>query len=137
MNLNQLTIPATDLARSVAFYQTLGLIWIVDALPRYARFECPDGGATFSLHHADKVDPDSGFTIYFELPSLDEEVARLEAAGLVFESPPTDQRWLWREAILRDPDGHRICLYDPGENRRFPPWRREEAPAFDRAGDQE
>jgi catechol 2,3-dioxygenase-like lactoylglutathione lyase family enzyme len=39
MNLNQITIPSLDLEKSVAFYKTLGLHLIVDALPSYARFE--------------------------------------------------------------------------------------------------
>ncbi len=34
MKLNQVTLPATDLARSVEFYSRLGLVQIVDALPR-------------------------------------------------------------------------------------------------------
>ena len=31
--------------------------------------------------------------------------------------------YLWREARLRDPDGHQIRLYDAGVNRLNPPWR--------------
>ena len=34
-----------------------------------------------------------------------------------------DQRWLWREAYLRDPAGNVICIFHGGENRRNPPWR--------------
>jgi hydroxymethylpyrimidine/phosphomethylpyrimidine kinase len=34
-----------------------------------------------------------------------------------------DQRWLWREAWLKDPAGNEICIYHAGENRRLPPWR--------------
>jgi hypothetical protein len=33
-----------------------------------------------------------------------------------------DQPYLWREAILLDPDGHRIFIFHPGENRLDPPW---------------
>lgn len=29
----------------------------------------------------------------------------------------------WREAILLDPDGHRVFIYHAGENRLDPPWR--------------
>lgn len=47
MDLNQVTIPSNDVNRSVDFYRTLGLQLIVDSIPRYARFECPDGDATF------------------------------------------------------------------------------------------
>ena len=50
MNLNQVTIPSLDVAKSVEFYKTLGLQLIVDAAPRYVRFLCPDGDATFSFH---------------------------------------------------------------------------------------
>ena len=44
-------------------------------------------------------------------------------SGVGFETDPTDQPWLWREAYLRDPDGHRLCLYFAGPNRLDPPWR--------------
>ena len=121
MNLNQVTLPTTDLPRAVAFYQRLGLRQIVDS-PHYARFECPDGGATFSLHVAEQVAPSEAM-VYFECEDLDERVARLREEGVAFESGPEDQRWLWREARLRDPDGNRLCLFHAGENRRFPPWR--------------
>ena len=123
MNLNQITIPSTDLTRAAAFYETLGLVRIVDSIPRYARFECPDGGATMSLHRVERVDPDSGFTVYFECDDLDGSVARLKAEGVEFESDPEDRSWLWREAIVRDPDGNRVCIYHAGANRRHPPWR--------------
>ena len=48
MNLNQVTLPVKDMNEAVAFYLKLGMIQIVDT-PHYARFQCPDGDATFSL----------------------------------------------------------------------------------------
>jgi hydroxymethylpyrimidine/phosphomethylpyrimidine kinase len=122
MNLNQITLPARDYAASVAFYRRLGLVQIVDAPPRYARFEC-EGGATLSIHASDADAAASGVVVYFETEALDERVEQLQAAGLAFTSPPRDERWLWREARLRDPAGNEICLYHAGQNRRFPPWR--------------
>jgi catechol 2,3-dioxygenase-like lactoylglutathione lyase family enzyme len=123
MNLNQVTVPCLDLAGSVAFYQRLGLRLIVHDPPRYARFECPSGDATFSVHLADRADCASAPVIYFEVQDLDEHVRQLRAAGLVFESEPREQPWLWREAYIRDPAGNLLCLYHAGSNRRFPPWR--------------
>lgn len=123
MNLNQVTLPSANLARAVSFYQLLGLRLIVDSIPRYARLECPDGGTTLSLHHVDALPQGQGTVIYFECEALDDEVARLEVAGIAFETQPQDQPWLWREASLRDPDGNSIILFWAGENRRFPPWR--------------
>jgi catechol 2,3-dioxygenase-like lactoylglutathione lyase family enzyme len=123
MRLNQVTAPARDLARSVAFYQTLGFKLIVHS-DHYARFEVGDGSDTFSLHLADDVSgAANGASIYFECDDLDARVTALKVKGVAFESDPEDKSWLWREAWLSDPAGVKLCLYHAGENRRFPPWR--------------
>jgi hydroxymethylpyrimidine/phosphomethylpyrimidine kinase len=121
MNLNQVTLPAQDYDSSVAFYRRLELRQIVDSPGHYARFECP-GGATLSVHVEDGRQAGDS-VIYLESEDLDAWVARLQAAGIVFEAGPEDQSWGWREARLRDPAGNRLCLYRAGEYRRFPPWR--------------
>lgn len=123
MNLNQVTLPCRDYIASVAFYRQLGFRQIVDSPPRYARFECANG-ATFSLHTDVEATPgSSGVVVYFEIDALDAKVAELQAQGVVFESEPVDQPWLWREARLLDPAGNRLCLFAAGANRRNPPWR--------------
>ena len=126
MNLNQVTVPTTDLERAIKFYKTLGLKLIVHSNAHYARFECPDGTSTFSLHVVEKPIEYSGIVIYFENEKLDEHVNNLVAKGIVFETLPTDQRWLWREARLKDPDGNQLILFHAGENRKNPPWRLKE-----------
>ena len=123
MNLNQVTITATDVPACAAFYRTLGLRLIVDSSPRYVRFECPDGDSTLSVHQVEEDIPAGSVVIYFECADLDDQVDRLVAEGIEFESGPEDMRWLWREARLRDPAGNRICLYRAGDYRRHPPWR--------------
>ena len=127
MNLNQVAIPSVDLERSIPFYKKLGLKLIVRALPHYARFECPVGEATFSIHQTEQLPTGEGIYVYFECADLDERVAQLQQQGIVFELEPTDQRWGWREARLRDPDDHLLILFWAGDNRRNPPWRLEEA----------
>ena len=122
MQLNQVTVPALNIQASVAFYRGLGLRLIVSS-PHYARFECPDGTSTFSLHLAQQVPASSGVVVYFECEDLDHRVQRLKAMGYLFTQDPQDEHWLWREARLRDPAHNEICLYRAGENRRFPPWR--------------
>lgn len=120
--LNQVTVPAQDLAASERFYRLLGLRQVVRASPRYARFET-EGGATFSIatdeHYTAPV-------IYFECGDLDVTVAYLQQQGFRFEQEPKDEKWGWREARLRDPAGNQIRLYQAGEMRRFPPWRIED-----------
>lgn len=123
MNLNQVTLPSLDLEKSVQFYQLLGLRLIVDALPRYARLECPDGASTLSIHLVDKLPSGELPTIYFETEKLDVEYQRLQEAKVHFDLDPTDQSWLWREARLKDPDGNPVILFYGGENRKNPPWR--------------
>lgn len=123
MNLNQVTVLSRDLIKSVPFYQALGLKLIVDSIPRYVRFVCPDGNSTFSLHHTNEEIGRNGPTLYFECEELDKTVERLIEKGFQFTLLPTDQEWLWREAHLSDPDGNRIILYYAGENRVNPPWR--------------
>lgn len=122
MDLNQVTVPCIDYEASVAFYKALGLTQIVDSPPRYARFETPTG-ATLSLHSVDVLAESTGVTIYFEVKDVDQRVRELEAEGLIFDTRPVDQRWLWREAYVRDPAGNAICIFNAGENRRYPPWR--------------
>jgi len=123
MNLNQITIPSLDLTKSIPFYVQLGLKLIVEALPHYARFECPDGNATFSIHQTEKLPEGNGIYVYFECDHLDTYVASLQQKGVVFDQLPTDQSWLWREARLKDLDGNQLILYYAGTNRLHPPWR--------------
>ena len=122
MDLNQITLSTANLENAAAFYEKLGLKRIVWSPPRYARFECMSGSSTLSLHHEDEAQV-GGVAIYFETDRLDERVVELEQAGLRFDSQPEDKSWRWREAWLKDPDGHRVCLYFAGQDRRFPPWR--------------
>lgn len=122
MNLNQVTVGSADVAASVEFYIKLGLKLIVDSVPRYARFELPDGDSTLSIHTAKENLP-SNIVIYFECKDLDATVAELKAKGIEFTQDPIDQEWLWREAYLNDPGGNRICLFYAGVNRKNPPWR--------------
>ena len=123
MNLNQVTLPVTDFDGSVAFYRDMGFKLIVHSPPRYARFECPEGDSTFSLHSLEHSTGDTGVVVYFECADLSARVESLLAAGIEFTQLPTDEHWLWREARLVDPSGNVICLFWAGDNRKNPPWR--------------
>jgi len=122
MNLNQVTMPVSDVARSINFYQKLGLKLIV-AESDYARFECPGGDSTFSVHRADETQKRGGTWIYFEVQDLDNYVQQLVALGIKFEELPNDKTWLWRESRLKDPDGNQLIIYFAGRNRKHQPWR--------------
>lgn len=121
MELNQVTLPVKDMGIAVNFYLNLGFTQIVDT-PHYARFSCPDGNSTFSLS-LETGEFENSSVIYFEHEKLDELCAELAKKGFQFEQQPTEQRYLWKEAILKDPSGNKIKLYWAGENRLNPPWK--------------
>lgn len=123
MNLNQVTVPSLDLTRSIPFYQQLGLRLIVHTHASYARFECPDGQATFSIQRVEQLPTGHGIHVYFECDDLDERVRQLIEQGIRFIELPNDKPWLWREAHLKDPDNNHLILYYAGENRLDPPWK--------------
>lgn len=123
MNLNQVTVPSLDLTKSIPFYQKLGLKLIVKALPHYARFECPVGNSTFSVHYTESLPKGEGIYVYFECENIDEYVRELIDKGVEFDELPNDRNWLWREARLKDLDGNQLILFYGGENRLNPPWR--------------
>ena len=121
MRLNHVTLPADDYAASCAFYTALGLVQIVAAPPRYARFEL-DGDSTLSIevvagHRAGDAE------IFLHCDDVDADHAAAVARGLVFDYPPRDEDYLWRRTATRDPAGNRIILFHAGRNQRFPPWR--------------
>ncbi|MGQ3099760.1 MAG: bifunctional hydroxymethylpyrimidine kinase/phosphomethylpyrimidine kinase [Sphingopyxis solisilvae] len=144
--LNQFTLPASDYAASVAFYKQMGLTLIVDSPDNgYARFEAANG-VTLSIHMSPSrlreglgegtsngTSPpptppasgrgEDGVVTYLESGALDAWVAYLARRGVRFEQMPQDESWGWREARLSDPAGNRLCLYQAGEYRRYPPWR--------------
>ena len=121
MKLNQVTVTVDDVDAAIAFYVKLGLKLIVKS-SHYARFACPEGDSTFSVHLGGKpVQPST--VVYFENEDLDDVVEQLKFAGLSFDTEPTDEAWLWREARLKDPSGNPVCLFHAGENRLNPPWR--------------
>jgi catechol 2,3-dioxygenase-like lactoylglutathione lyase family enzyme len=124
MRLNHVTLRVADLDRSVAFYKLLGLTQLV-ASDDYARFVCSEGDSTLSLESRGEFPESvaSVVSLHFEAERLDALVAELKQRGVAFEQEPTDQPYLWREAVLRDPDGHRLFLYYAGVNRLDPPWR--------------
>lgn len=122
MNLNQVTIPSSNVPRAIDFYKTLGLKLIVHTHDQYARFETPEGDATLSIHFSSEILKEGGIYIYFEVPSVSKKVRELKAKGIIFETEATAQTWLWTEARLKDLDGNQIIIYHAGENRKNPPW---------------
>src|SRR5262249_55261507 len=127
MRLNQVTVGSTDVPRSIAFYCQLGLQLIVHTHDKYARFLCPDGSSTFSVHQVGPAHPRGTTMVFLEGDDAAAAVAALKERGLQFDSDPMAQVWLGREASPHAPENTPIFLFPPGKNRFSPPWRRPES----------
>ena len=126
MNLNHITLVVSNRERSKAFYTALGLKQLVDTPPRYAHFVLPAGDATLSVEVDAAVTGTPGAVqVFFECENVDDAYAAALANGIEFYQEPTDMFYLWREARLRDPDGHDLRLYTQTEPnvRLDPPWK--------------
>ncbi|HEV3283257.1 MAG TPA: VOC family protein [Solirubrobacteraceae bacterium] len=123
VRLNHVTLTVADVERSADFYARLGLRQIVAAYPGYARFLSPEGDTTLSLHRAEGALPSPSASIHFEVDDVDRVAEELKGSGFTFACEPVDQPYLWREAIMLDPDGHQVFIYHAGQNRLHPPWR--------------
>jgi len=126
VRLNHVTLIVTDLEASMSFYEALALKPIVLEKPRYVRFVLPSGDETLSLEVTGEQKAGSRVQIYLECPDLDATCLDLKGRGVEFEQESTDMDYLWREARVRDPDGHQIRLYFAADNRLDPPWRLED-----------
>ena len=123
MNLNQVTIPSSNVVRASEFYKRLGLKLIVHTHDAYARFECPEGDSTFSIHQVADLPIGSGVIVYFEVLDVSKTIKRFVEQGIAIDELPKNQPWLWTEARLKDLDGNTIIIYHAGKNRKNPPWR--------------
>jgi hypothetical protein len=94
---------------------------IVKALPPYARFVCPEGQSTFSLHKVENLPDGDGVWIYFKVLNLDDNINEPIRKGSKMEELPNDKPWLRRESRLKDPDHNQIIIYFAGNNRINPP----------------
>ena len=121
MKLNQVLIPISNLQRSFDFYSKLGLEPIVKT-DVYARFVVPGNEASLSIQVRENIKPygTDGIEVAFEVDEVDATVKKLKAKGLEFYIQPVDQKWKWREAYLKDPDGNTIMIFHAGTHRINP-----------------
>jgi catechol 2,3-dioxygenase-like lactoylglutathione lyase family enzyme len=118
--IDNIGICASDLARSVAFYETLGFseayrndrgVMLAAGTVQLFLFasrrpDAPPVGRELGLFS----NPPGIDHISLAVSDVDALYARLRQAGVVFAGPPEDQSWGARMAGLKDPDGNNLYL---------------------------
>ncbi|MCC2594109.1 VOC family protein [Tessaracoccus sp. OS52] len=105
-------IPVTDMARAKSFYSDL-FGWKIEDYPGYDNYPMwrnpneVSGGAL--------TPREDGFTqprVVVEVDSIENSLARAEAAGgkVVLAKTPIDETSWW--AIMEDPDGNQLGLFE-------------------------
>jgi catechol 2,3-dioxygenase-like lactoylglutathione lyase family enzyme len=120
MNLYMIELSVVDWPAAVAWYRdVLGLKVLMRVEEdRFALLQAGEG--RIALKQA-SVPRDSnperhriGILCHMEVPDLSAELARLEGLGVTVERPLQSSKEGYRRAVIRDPDGYRLCLFDWG-----------------------
>jgi catechol 2,3-dioxygenase-like lactoylglutathione lyase family enzyme len=105
-----------DVPATVAFYRDLLGLQALNEGPGATRLGTGDGTGWLSIHGlTGAIQPPwrDGVMLHFETDQIDAVCARLQQAGVRFQSGPRDMPWGWRHAYVYDPGGHVVSLYDP------------------------
>jgi catechol 2,3-dioxygenase-like lactoylglutathione lyase family enzyme len=114
----RLTISVEDLPRALALYRdVIGLsgVYTVDGLAMLTTdAAAPAGTATEVLLHERIPTPgEAGVAASFTVADVDAATAAAVEAGATIVDEPADQEWGERQSVLRDADGHILCLVAP------------------------
>lgn len=107
---SRLVVSVTDLERALGFYHLL-LGLPATCVPGFAFLE-GGAGVELMLHERESAPSDSAVAGSFRVADLDGCVAAWTARGGVVVDEPTDRPWGERMAVVRDPDGHLVCLIE-------------------------
>jgi predicted enzyme related to lactoylglutathione lyase len=111
--------PVTDLARARKFYEgILGLkpTILKEGMP-WIEYEI--GPATLGIGVSEQWKPSrDGASIALEVENFEETIAELKKKGVEFEMGPLETP-VCHMAVLRDPDGSKICIHQRKPNATY------------------
>ncbi len=108
VSIVRVIVSVADLERALGFYRDLiGLPATLS--PGFAHLVL-DGGVDLMLHERPSVASDTSVAISLGVPDLDTLCSRWEAVGGEVVDAPATQPWGERMAVVRDADGHLVCL---------------------------
>lgn len=107
--LARLVISVTDLTRALVFYQQVVGLRLTNHEAGLAWLRTTDS-VEIMLHERASRPSDAAVAISFLVDHLDLIVSGWQEHGGVVIDPPSLQPWGERMAVIRDQDGHVVCL---------------------------
>ncbi|HTN57859.1 MAG TPA: VOC family protein [Protaetiibacter sp.] len=107
--LNRIIVSVRNLHESLAFYAELLHLELVETRPGFATLAA-GGDVQLGLHERDSEPSDRAVALSFAVDDLDRVCSGWESADGSVVDRPADQPWGERMAMVRDPDGHLVCL---------------------------
>jgi len=120
VNFNHALIYVKALDPALNFYRDLLGFKEIETIPgEYSRLRSRNSRSTLALHISELPENlvPGGVWLYLEVKELDRLYLRMLAAGVRFSQEPKLMPWGWRQTFLKDPDGHKLCLYSAGVKR--------------------
>ncbi|MEQ8558788.1 MAG: VOC family protein [Henriciella sp.] len=116
--ISALTLSTRDMARAVAFYETLG--FQLDYGGPDAEFSTLWAGPSALNLTTETGDAPLSFwgRAIFEVEDVDAFHAAITAAGIETDFTPRDAPWMERYFHLKDPDGHELSFMTPMPNKK-------------------
>jgi catechol 2,3-dioxygenase-like lactoylglutathione lyase family enzyme len=108
IHFDGISLPVSDIARSVAFYQQFGFEVQIQRA-HFALLRLGEGSIGWIKMDLSKWPREPRGAIHIELSTenLDVLFEQLEAQGIHFLQPPLDRPWE-RQMFTNDPDGYRL-----------------------------
>jgi catechol 2,3-dioxygenase-like lactoylglutathione lyase family enzyme len=110
--LSRAVVPVSRLDRSLPFYESVLGLRSTWASPPIVRL-VDASGTEILLHERPASGGEASVALSFTVDDVDAATAASVAAGAELVDQPEDQPWGERQSVLRDPDGHLVCLVRP------------------------
>jgi predicted enzyme related to lactoylglutathione lyase len=110
VTIARLIVSVNELEPALAFYTDVVGLSLQNRHGDIAMLSTSDG-IQVMLHERPTVVPENAtVSIGFLVDDLDAVVRTWESHGGVILDPPAEQAWGERMSVVRDPDGHVVCL---------------------------
>jgi predicted enzyme related to lactoylglutathione lyase len=112
VSVRRIVISVADLERSVGFYRDGIGLEVAQRVPGFGFLRTRDG-IEVMLHERDVAPSDLAVTAGFGVQDIAAVTERAIARGGALVEDVAQQAWGEWMSMVRDPDGHLVCLYEP------------------------